>query len=481
MFFPVAAIIFLWYLTAVFLSVILIWILGKGVLSLAENLNMTRGNPTKLLFAFSLPLMFANVFQQLYTVVDTAIVGQGVGVTALAALGTVDWLNWMFVGIAQGYGQGFSVRISQKFGQGDFQGMRRVTGLSAMLCAIIAIAGTILGQALLPTFLELLQVPENLQSDGTLYMRILLAGFPAVMFFNYCSCVLRAVGNSKTPLIAMVIASFVNIGLDALTVFVLEWGIAGAALATVFSQCLAGCICAVKMAKTPYLRFTRKDTRWEKPLCKDLILIGSPVAAKNMIIALGGMVVQTVVNTFSLSFIAGFTATNKLYGLLEIAATSYGYAVTTYVGQNYGAMNLFRVKAGVKSATILAVGTSLVIAAVMLLFGRPITMIFISRDDPALALAAGNIAYWYLCAMAVSLPVLYLLYVYQAGLQGMGNTVVPMLSGMLEFVLRVSLSFVVAYSGFKYGIFGAEVSAWWGAAIFLILGYLRHYRKTTKQ
>ena len=447
---------------------------------MAENLNMTRGNPAKLLFTFSLPLMFANVFQQLYTVVDTAIVGQGVGVMALAALGTVDWLNWMFVGIAQGYGQGFSVRIAQKFGQGDIKGMQQVTGVSAVLCAIIAVLFTLLGQALLPSFLNLLQVPRNLQPMGSLYMRIMLAGFPLVMFFNYCSCVLRAVGNSKTPLIAMIIASFANIGLDALAVFVLDWGIAGAAAATVFSQCLAGAICALKIAKTPALRFSKQDMKLKKDLCKDLILIGSPVAAKNVIIALGGMVVQTVVNTFSLSFIAGFTATNKLYGLLEIAATSYGYAVTTYVGQNYGAMRLDRVKAGMKSATYLAIGTSLVIAAVMLLFGRPITMIFISRDDPALALAAGNIAYWYLSAMAVSLPVLYLLYVYQAGLQGMGNTVVPMLSGMLEFVLRVSLSFLVASTGFRYGIFGAEVSAWWGAAIFLILGYLRHYKKTIK-
>ena len=308
-------------------------------------------------------------------------------------------------------------------------------------------------------------------------MRIMLAGFPMVMFFNYCSSVLRAVGNSKTPLVAMIIASFVNIGLDALAVFVLHWGIAGAAAATVFSQCLAGAICAVKIARTPELRFSKKDMVPEKAICKDLILIGSPVAAKNVIIALGGMVVQTVVNTFSLSFIAGFTATNKLYGLLEIAATSYGYAVTTYVGQNYGAFALDRVKKGMKAATVLAIGTSLGIAAVMVLFGRPITMIFISRKDPALALAAGNIAYWYLCAMAISLPVLYLLYVYQAGLQGMGNTVVPMLSGMLEFVLRVSLSFAVAYTGYQYGIFGAEVSAWWGAAIFLILGYLRTYRK----
>jgi Na+-driven multidrug efflux pump len=198
-------------------------------------------------------------------------------------------------------------------------------------------------------------------------------------------------------------------------------------------------------------------------------------------IAVGGMIITSVVNGYSVAFIAGFTASNKLYGVLEIAATSYGYAVTTYVGQNYGAMDLDRVKKGMRSATFLAVVTSLVISTVMLVFGREITMIFISRDDPVLAAEAGNIAYWYLCAMSVSLPVLYLLYVYQSGLQGMGNTVVPMLSGMLEFALRVSLSITIAVTGFRYGIFGAEVSAWWGAAIFLTVSYFRHYNKAKKK
>ena len=441
---------------------------------------MTRGNPMKLLFSFALPLMFGNVFQQLYTVVDTAIVGQGVSMTALAALGTVDWLNWMFLGIAQGYSQGFSVRISQRFGRKDIDGMKQVAGQSAILCAMIALVCVISGQLLLPVFLKLLQVPAYLQPMGSLYMRILLAGFPAVMFFNYCSSMLRAVGNSKTPLIAMIVASFINIALDALTVFVFGWGIAGAAVATVIAQCVSGGICAVKIAKTPELHFSKKDLVLDKILCKDLIAIGSPVAAKNTVIALGGMTVQAVVNNFTLSFIAGFTATNKLYGLLEIGAISYGYAVTTYVGQNYGAMALDRVKSGMKSATTLALSTSLVIAAIMLIFGRPITMLFISKDDLALAIDAGNIAYWYLSAMAVSLPILYILYVYLSGLQGMGNTVIPMWSGILEFVVRVCLSVVVALTGFQYGIFGAEVAAWWAAAIFLMAGYFRVYRKATK-
>ena len=444
---------------------------------MARNLNMTQGSPMKLLISFALPLMFGNMFQQLYTVVDTAIVGQGVGMDALAALGTVDWLNWLFLGIAQGYTQGFSVRISQKFGQGDRAGMLHIAGQSAFLCVLLAVIGTAAGLGLLPVFLQLLRVPPQLHGMARLYVSILLIGFPAVVFFNYCSCVLRAIGDSRTPLIAMAIASVTNIVLDAVAVFVLDWGIAGAACATVISQCLSGLICALRIFRTPQLRFSRQDMKPDRNTCRDLLAIGSPVAAKNVVIALGGMTVQTIVNGFSLSFIAGFTATNKLYGLLEIAATSYGYAVTTFVGQNYGAMQPHRIKKGMRDGVTLSLVTAGIIAAIMLLFGRQITMLFISAEDPLQAARAGDIAYWYLCAMSVSLPVLYLLYVYQAGLQGMGNTVTTMVSGIIEFCLRVSLSIVVGVTGFQYGIFGAEVSAWWGAAIFLMIGYHRCYRK----
>lgn len=440
---------------------------------MAKNLNMTEGKPAKLLFFFALPLMFGNVFQQLYTVVDTAIVGQGVGMTALAALGTVDWLNWMMLGIAQGYSQGFSVRVSQKFGEGDQKGLRQIIGQSARLAIILAILCTVLGQIALPGFLFILRVPADLVEMASLYTRIIIAGIPAVMFYNYCASILRAIGNSKTPLKAMVGAAVTNIVLDLLAVFVLHWGIAGAALATVVAQCLSGCICAVKIKQTPELHFGKDDMKRDASLENNLIMIGTPAAMKNIIISLGGMSVQSIVNGFGMSFIAGFTATNKLYGLLEIAAISYGYAVTTYVGQNYGANKLDRIKKGVRSASFLAVGTSLVIAILMFLFGRNITMLFISADSAELVAAAGNTAYLYLCIMSSFLPILYLLYVFLSAIQGMGNTVVPMISGIVEFIMRVGISFVIGYTGYANGIFGAEVMAWIGATIYLYINYRR--------
>lgn len=449
---------------------------------MSRTLNMTTGRPIRLLFSFALPLMFGNIFQQLYTVVDTAIVGQGVGMNALAALGTVDWLNWMMVGIAQGFTQGFCIRMSQKFGAQDLEGLKKTLGTSLLLTAAVAIVGTLIAQIGLPVFLSWMQVPEYLRADATLYSRIIMGGFTAVCFFNLCSSTLRAVGDSKTPLIAMVVAAVTNIVLDIVAVFVLKWGIAGAAAATIFSQLLSGVLCAVKIMNTPELRFETKHLRLNLSMAGDLMRIGIPGAAKNVIIAVGGMVVQTVVNSFdSMSFIAGFTATNKLYGLLEIAALSYGYAVTTYVGQNYGAGLIPRIRSGVRSANTLALLSSVAMAAVMLIFGRQITMLFISREDMALALEAGETAYRYLALMSLSLPILYVLYVYMSALQGMGNTIAPMYSAVFELIIRIGVSLIVAQIGFRDGVFLAEVGAWFGGAITQALGYYLQIRKLPKQ
>lgn len=430
-----------------------------------------------LLFFFALPLMFGNIFQQLYTVVDTAIVGRGVSMDALAALGTVDWLNWMILGIAQGFTQGFSVRMSQKYGQGDIPGLRRTIGVSVRLTIVITVLCMVFSQLFLGLFLNLLRVPAELRGMATTYTRILFAGIPAVMFYNFTSSVLRSIGNSKTPLIAMIIAAFTNIALDSLTVFVLGWGVAGAAIATVFSQCLSGAICALKIARTPDLHFSKSDMKREPEMSKTLLSLGIPVAVQNTIISIGGMAVQTIVNGFGMTFIAGFTATNKLYGILEIAAVSYGYAVTTYVGQNYGAGQWDRIRKGMTSAAVLSVLTSLVIAAVMLIFGRDITMLFIESDVPEIEAAAGETAYMYLTVMSVFLAVLYLLHAYRSALQGMGNTVIPMISGIIEFVMRVGVAAVIGMTGYANGIFYAEVAAWAGAALILIISYYRSAAK----
>ena len=444
---------------------------------MSDTRNMTRGKPLGLLITFAVPLMFGNIFQQLYTVMDTAIVGRGVGMDALAALGTVDWLNWMLLGLATGLAQGFSVRVSQKFGEGDLPGMRRVIGQSAFLSALIALVCTLLAQLGIPLFLWLLRVPADLVPMARLYIRILFAGFPAVMFFNLCAAVLRAVGDSKTPLIAMAAASITNIALDAIAVFVLDLGIGGAAAATVLSQCLSGVICALRIWRSPDLRFTREDLRPQRELSVSLLRLGLPIGGKNVILSLGGIGLQSIVNGFGTGFIAGYTATNKLYGLLEIAALSYCYAVTTYVGQNYGAGEHDRIRKGMKSALGLFLCTALVLAVLMFAFGRPITGLFLSADDPQLLAEAADVAYTYFRVMAVCLPILYLLYLYQAGLQGLGQTGIGMVVGVVELVLRIAFALFSAGIHWPFGLFVAEVSAWWGGGLIFLVSYYRAARK----
>ena len=445
-----------------------------------RNLNMTKGHPVGLLIRFALPLMFGNVFQQLYTVVDTAIVGKGVGMEALAALGTVDWLNWMFLAICQGFTQGFAVRMSQKFGEGDTEGLKHTIGVSAKLSAYIAIVSLIVAEAGLPLFLKLLQVPGDLMPYASIYSGIILAGIPAMMYYNYCASVLRAVGDSKTPLIAMIAAALANIVLDCIAVFLLDWGIAGAAAATVLAQVLAGAVCMVKMLHTPQQRFEKHHMAKNPLLTRALMALGAPLAAQFVIIAVGGMAVQSVVNRFQTSFIAGFTATNKLYGILEIAAVSYGFAVTTYTGQNFGAALWDRIRKGTNWAVVLSVLTARLIGGAMILFGRNITMFFIESEEKALELAAGEVAYRYLCFMSCALPILYLLHVYRAALQGVGNAQIPLWSGVVEFVIRVGASILVGLSLWQDGIFWGEIGAWVGAAILLSAAYYRIAAKLEK-
>lgn len=448
---------------------------------MSKEIKMTAGHPGKLMFIFALPLMFGNIFQQLYTVVDTAIVGKGVGMDALAALGTVDWLNWMFIGIAQGFTQGFSVQLAQKFGEGDIPGLKRSLGVSLVLSIWIALGLTAFSQLGLPLLTRLLGIPEQLQGMAMLYDRILFAGIPAMLFFNFCASVLRAVGNSKTPLYAMVAASLTNIILDCLAVFVLDWGIVGAALATVVSQVLSGVVCAIKIWKTSELKIGKADLAFDSGNAKRLMYLGAPIAAQNVVISIGGMAVQSVVNRFDTSFIAGFTSSNKLYGVLEIAALSYGYAVTTYTGQNYGAGKWDRIRKGTRWAVIISLITSVIIGGVMILLGRPITMLFISTESPELAAAAGEAAYQYLFAMSAALPVLYLAYAYRSALQGMGNTRITLFSGTLELIVRVGAAYLVGLAAWKTGLLYIEPLAWISAAALLGISYYVNAAKLGKQ
>ena len=432
--------------------------------------NLTEGRPLRLLLLFSLPLMAGNIFQQMYTIVDTAVVGKVLGVEALAALGAVDWLSWMTLGIIQGFTQGFAILMAQKFGAGEYKKLRQVITNSLLLAVICAAVLTAASEGLAASAVSFLKTPVEIRPICMAYIRIIFGGIPVVMAYNLAASVLRALGNGRTPLVAMVLASLTNICLDFLFVLGFGWGVQGAAAATILAQVLSALYCIRHIGKIEILRMSRGDWKMESGLCTRLMTLGAPMAFQNTVISVGGMIVQTVVNGFGVIFIAGFTATNKLYGLLETAATSYGYAMVTYAGQNLGAGKTKRISSGLRAGILISMVTSVLITVMMILFGRLILGCFISSEGGSGAQAL-DIAYRYLFIMAIFLPVLYVLHVTRSCIQGLGNTVLPMVSGIAEFVMRTGAAFVLPMLFGENGILFAEVLAWAGADMILIPSY----------
>lgn len=438
--------------------------------------DMTKGRPLPLIFRFSLPLMLSGLLQQFYMIVDSIIVGRGVGIQALASLGASDWINWFFLWGIQGLTQGFSIPIALAVGASDKQMLRRTTAMIVRVCVISGVALTAVSLLCITPLLHLLRTEQAIMGGAQLYLRVLFAGTIVVLAYNMSAAILRCMGDSKSPLVAMLIAACVNIGLDLLFVMEFRWGIFGAAFATVISQGVSFLFCLWRLHSMNDLHIQPEDWKTDWDLIRRLCKLGIPVGLQNAVIAIGGMVVQFVLNGFGFLFVAGFTATNKLLGILESTAIAFGYAMTTYMGQNRGARNVKRIDAGIHSVLLLSVIFAAILSAASLLWGRNILSLFVSSTEADAAQVIG-IAYEYLTLMAAMLWSLYLLHAYRSSLQGLGNTTVPMLSGVMEFIMRVSVALVLPQLIGQKGIFFAEVSAWAGAALLLIVFYYAKIRK----
>ena len=437
--------------------------------------DMTSGSPARLIMLFAIPLMLGNIFQQLYTMVDTIVVGQIVGVQALAALGAVEWVMWLVLGVASGMTQGFSILIAQYYGAREIKDLKKALAHSYILTAILAAAVLVVSQAGAYGLLRFLNTPENIIGMSMSYLRVVFCGIPMIAAYNIFASALRAMGNSKTPLTAMILAAIINVVLDILFVAQFHMGVAGAAAATVIAQSFSAVYCFLVLRKINIVKLEKSHFSKDVILDKKLLKLGTPIVFQNVIIAVGGLVVQYVVNGYGFLFVAGFTATNKLYGLLEMAAISYGYAIVTYVGQNLGAKRPDRIKKGVRASAVIAAITSAVISGVMILWGKTILSLFIS-GDPKQTQQVLEIAYRYLFIMACFLWILYFLYVYRSALQGLGDTVIPMMSGVAEFVMRVGVALLLSLAMGENGIFYAEITAWTGAAVLLAVNYYRRVK-----
>ena len=441
---------------------------------------MTEGKPVRLIVTFAFPLMIGNIFQQLYSVADSMIVGKTLGVAALAALGASTWPNWVFLGIVMGLSQGVSITLAHSFGRGDEGMLRKGFGNAIVLCAAFAFLLLAGGELLATEMLVFLGTPEELIPQALVYLRISYAGIPVIAAYNLLASTLRALGDSRTPLYSMITASVINIALDLLFVRVFEWGIGGAAWATIIAQFFSAVFCLPAILRIRQLHISRADLIPDIPLLRSIAILSAPMMLQNFLIVAGGMVVQSVVNTFSVIFIAGFTAGAKMHGVLEIATSSFGFAMTTYVAQNLGAGRLDRIHEGVRSAFWAAIATACVIAAVFLLTGRMILSGFVS-GTPEEIQATVDVAYRYLAIMCVCLPVLYLLYIFRSSTQGLGNTFLPMVSAFAELIMRVASALILARIIGENGLFIAEVAAWGGAVVVLVFSYIYTIRKIERK
>ncbi len=437
--------------------------------------DMTQGSPTKLILLFTLPILAGNIFQQLYSLVDTLVVGRVEGVTALAAVSSAGWLDWTLLGLAMGLAQGFAIQIAQCFGAGDHEDLRRSLGQSLTLSVLVVVVLEIVAQLLLRPVLTLMNAPPDTYELSCIYLRIVFGGLPVVMGFNLLAGFLRSVGNSRTPLIAMTSAALCNIALDILFVAGFGWGVVGVATATVISQGISCIICLVSVLRLPILRISRSHLRLTRDVTGRLMRLGIPISFQNFIISVGGLVLQGVVNAQGFIFMAGYSAAGRLQGLIELAGTALSAAVGTFTGQNIGARKLDRVKLGLRKSVQIAAVLALIMASIVLIWGKPMLKLFI-EDDPAIVEQVLTYGYRFLIFMGSGLIALYMLFVYRSTLQGLGDTFIPMISGIVELFMRIGGALLLPLLIGEWGIYLAEIMAWIGAAVLLIWGYYKRIR-----
>lgn len=441
--------------------------------------DMTSGSPMKLIVGFAVPIFLGNLFQQLYSVVDAMVLGRAVGADALAAAGSTQALSFLVLGFITGLTHGYAILIAQRFGAGDYAGVRRTAanaGYLAAVSSLIITAASLLGARAL---LEVMHTPEDIFRDALLYIQVIFIGTAASVAYNMFSGILRALGDSVSPLVILVVSSIVNVGLDVLFVVVFRWGVAGAAWATVLAQALSSAMCFAVLRRLELMRFQREDWRGDRDVIRALLRLGVPVGIMNSITAMGIMLLQSVVNGLGSVTVAAYTAGSKLMNLALQPGDILGIAVGTYVGQNLGAGRLDRIRAGVRQSVLLSLAINIVMGLVLALFGRELTAVFVSGTEEAVIEAA----YPYFVITGAGVWIVGLLFLYRFALQSLGDTFIPMVSGGVELGMRVGAVLVLdrCFDMGFYAVCWAEVAAWLGAGVLLAVGYYARMARLSRQ
>lgn len=433
----------------------------------SHTMNMTEGNPTGLLIRFAIPMLIGNLFQQLYNLVDSIIVGQYVGADALAAVGATGSITFLFFAICNGLGNGGGIVTSQLFGVGNKEKIKAsITNTAYIMLTMAVVVGSI-ALLLAQPILNIMDTPDNIMKDSLIYLQIQCAGLIFVSLYNYSASMLRALGDSKTPLYFLVFSCIVNTVLDILFVYKFNMGVAGAGIATVISQLLAGCSCLVfALITNEYFKLSKDDFALDKEIIAKAVKIGIPLSFQFSMIAISCMMLQRVVNGFGSIAVAAFTATSRIEQLIHQPYQTLSASLTTYCGQNFGAKKNDRVELGFRKSVIIMAIFSIAMLPIMQLFGKDIVRIFV---DDAEVINMGSKALNITSFFYIFLGAIYMT---RGILNGIGDAVFAMLNGICEVICRLIFPILLTMIP-VIGLWGI----WWSVGVtWLINGLLAFIR-----
>ena len=433
----------------------------------AQN-DMTVGNPMKIIFGFTLPIFIGNVFQQFYNMADAVIVGKFVGNKALAAVGSTGTIMFLIYGFVVGMTAGFTVLTAQKFGAGDMKGMRKTVAGAGILSFVVGALLTILFMAFMKPLLILMNTPSDIFADAYSYIMIVSGGILAQMLYNLLSSILRALGNSKLPLVFLIISALLNIVLDLVFIVGFGMGAKGAAVATVIAQGVSGILCLFYIiAKIPILHLKRDDLDVGSTIYKNQLRIGVPMALQYSITAIGTMMVQSSLNILGSTLVAAYTAAGKIEQVVTQAYVAMGTTMATYAAQNMGAGSVKRIREGFKACTVIGVVYSFVAAGFIMTVGKYMTYLFVS-EDVDIIMSSVDI---YLKCIGIFFIPLAVVNIYRNGIQGLGYGLLPMMAGVAELIGRGVVAVIAGAKRSYPGVCLAGPAAWVLAGGLLIVMY----------
>ena len=441
------------------------------------ELDMTKGRPASLIAKFIIPIIIGNIFQQLYSMVDTIIVGRYVGVDALAAVGATGSISFLILGFAQGLTTGFTVLTAQRFGANDREGMRKSIGSAVILSVIVTVVITAVSLLGMDWLLTVMNTPEDIFDMSKQYIMIICAGICCSVLYNLQASILRAIGNSVVPLVLLLISSVVNIVLDYVFIVYGHMGVAGAAYATNISQALSGVLCLIYIIHSvPSLHVEKRHFKLDSKCVKNQLGVGLPMALQYSITAIGTILVQSALNLLGSTVVASYSVSSKVEQLVTQPFSAMGVTMATYAAQNRGINDLNRIKSGVKVANIMSAVYAVIIYGVVYKILPYTIRLFVTEDiDMVLGYAK---TYIIICG-AFFIP-LGMIFIYRNTLQGCGFGFLPMMGGVVELVCRAVIAFVAARLMSYEGVCFANTVTWLITGIFFWILYHILMRKMEK-